>query len=157
MDGSNQDLHTRKQDRHDVNAAIPPGFLIESTDKGKRWDPTSNANYYEFDRNSQSFLPYTKGLPINWLYFEGQWGDAQLPRTTRGQYGLFGQYKYTSGPQGPIFKKLDREEMCAKGCAIQTTPLDKTSDNEIKAAIERAWTEFDEKGAAVLEKVLKLL
>ncbi|KAI5301654.1 hypothetical protein KEM56_001495 [Ascosphaera pollenicola] len=146
-----------KQDRHDVNAAIPPGFLIEQTDKGKRWDTVSNAHYYEFNRVQQSLSAYTDGTPVNWLYFKGQWGDAQLPKGTKGQFGLFGQYKYSSGPQGPIYKKLDRETMCIKGCTVQTSPLNKTSDSAIEAAMEKALTEFDEKGASIIEKILKAL
>lgn len=45
---------------------------------------------------------------MNWLYFEGRWGDDALP----GGPEFFGQAKWTGGPTGPKFKSLVREKVC---------------------------------------------
>ncbi|KAI5292636.1 hypothetical protein KEM55_007662, partial [Ascosphaera atra] len=145
-----------KQDRHDVNPLIPPGFLIDTTDKGHKWDPTGNAYFYKFDNATQSFTPYRRSYPVNWLYFQGHWGDNRLPKGTKGQVEMFGQYKYDTGPTGPFFKNLGRQEMCAKGCEIQWDEIKKSADEQIDAARAKAETEFKEKGAEILKDVLSL-
>ncbi|KAI5285531.1 hypothetical protein KEM54_000494 [Ascosphaera aggregata] len=156
--GSHANYATQgKQDRHEVNSAIPPGFLIDTTDRGKRWDTITNARYYEFDRVHQSLSAYVESDPVNWLLFNGLWGDATLPKEAKGQISLFGQNKYSAGPQGPIFKKLDREQMCINGCSVQSTALKQPNESAIDAAIKKTQTEFDEKGDQILENVLKWL
>jgi hypothetical protein len=76
---------------------LPAGFVVDHTDKGVLWDPKLSAYSYSYDAATQTFTPYDPTTPVNWLYFNGQWGDPQLP----GGPGIFGQYKYTDGPNGP--------------------------------------------------------
>ncbi|EFR02498.1 vacuolar protein sorting protein 62 [Nannizzia gypsea CBS 118893] len=48
----------------------------------------------------------------------GRWGDEQLPDNTPGQVELFGQRKYTTGPNGPMFKELVRDKICPSGVKL---------------------------------------
>ncbi|KAI1926336.1 hypothetical protein LOZ65_002567 [Ophidiomyces ophidiicola] len=91
---------------------IPIGILIDECDEGNLWDPTLSAFTYKYDRASQKFKAFDTMTPVNWLNFDGLWGDKQLPDSTEGQINLFGQRKYTSGPNGPKFKGLDRNDIC---------------------------------------------
>jgi hypothetical protein len=45
---------------------------------------------------------------VNWLNFFGQWCDEQYQSSYSGQYDVFGQYRYSSGPTGPEAKDLNR-------------------------------------------------
>ncbi|OJI85831.1 hypothetical protein ASPTUDRAFT_55436 [Aspergillus tubingensis CBS 134.48] len=87
---------------------LPFGFVMDYTDRGTLWDPIANANAYSFDAASQTFQPYDRRYPVNWLEFNGQWGDDALP----GGPELFGQAKYSAGPNGPKFKHLVRSTVC---------------------------------------------
>lgn len=53
-----------------------------------------------------------EGTPVNYLYFEGQWGDDQFPSDKAGQEEFHGYVKWIGGPQGPLFKHLDRPDVC---------------------------------------------
>ncbi|PGH12667.1 hypothetical protein AJ79_04167 [Helicocarpus griseus UAMH5409] len=93
---------------------LPGGLLEDETDKGLLWDPLLSTYSYSYDNQTEKFTPYDPAnAPVNYLYFDGQWGDQQLPDGAEGQVNLFGQRKYTSGPNGPKFKKLDREKVCS--------------------------------------------
>lgn len=87
---------------------LPFGFVMDYTDKGTLWDPIANAYAYSFDAASQTFQPYDRRYPVNWLEYNGQWGDDALP----GGPELFGQAKYSAGPNGPKFKHLVRSTVC---------------------------------------------
>jgi hypothetical protein len=102
--------HDRDRDHdHTIpHLNLPAGFVVDHTDKGVLWDPTLSAYSYSYDAATQSFTPYNTDTPVKWLEFNGQWGDAQLP----GGPGIFGQYKYTDGPNGPKFKDLVRTKVC---------------------------------------------
>lgn len=53
---------------------------------------------------------------MNWLYFLGKWGDNQYQGSYPGQYALFGQYRYSGGPTGPVDKDLNRgKTTCPSG------------------------------------------
>lgn len=98
---------------HTIPGLDPPfGLLVDQTDDGALWDPTLNAYRYTYDPASKKFTACDADTPVNWLQFDGQWGDEQLPDDWEGQVELFGQRKYTSGPNGPKFKGLDRKKMC---------------------------------------------
>ncbi|PGH26640.1 hypothetical protein AJ80_01585 [Polytolypa hystricis UAMH7299] len=94
------------------NFNLPAGFLEDETDRGILWDPLFNAYHFSYDTATGKFTPYDSNTPVQWLYFEGRWGDKQLPDNAEGQVNIFGQRKYTSGPTGPKFKSLDREKVC---------------------------------------------
>ncbi|RVD90437.1 uncharacterized protein DFL_001402 [Arthrobotrys flagrans] len=102
--------------RHDhtiPNFNLPGAFfLVDDTNKGVLWDPTLSAYYYKFDAGTNSFTSYNPASPVNWLYFKGKWGDQQYPKEHEGQYILFGQARYSSGPTGPLGKELQRKDVC---------------------------------------------
>jgi hypothetical protein len=86
--------------------------LIDLADRGQIWDPVKPAYYYKYDPQEQKFAaadPET--TPIDWLYFNGQWGDKQYPDSDPRQKVVpyFGLKKVTDGPNGPQFKHLVRK------------------------------------------------
>ncbi|KAH8690490.1 hypothetical protein BGW36DRAFT_439623 [Talaromyces proteolyticus] len=87
------------------------GLVVDYTSNGTLWDPTGNYYAYSYDNSSAKFTAYDSSYPVNWLYFNGQWGDAQVANQT----GLFGEYKYVGGPNGPKFKDLVRTNVCPDG------------------------------------------
>ncbi|OOF90832.1 hypothetical protein ASPCADRAFT_58511 [Aspergillus carbonarius ITEM 5010] len=87
---------------------LPVGPVMDYTNRGLLWDPIVSAYAYSFHASSQMFQPYDLRYPVNWLEFNGQWGDDALP----GGPELFGQAKYTAGPNGPKFKQLVRSNVC---------------------------------------------
>ena len=53
--------------------------------------------------------------PIDWLAFNGHWGDKQYPDNDPDQscfLGIDALCKYTNGPTGPAFKQLQRKKVC---------------------------------------------
>ncbi|KAF9889795.1 hypothetical protein FE257_006885 [Aspergillus nanangensis] len=106
---------TGKHDHSIPNLNLPFGFVVDYTDKGRLWDPLSSAYAYHYDAGNQTFQPYDASYPVNWLNFNGQWGDDAIP----GGPGLFGQAKFAAGPNGPKFKHLVRTEVCpSKPCQV---------------------------------------
>ncbi|OJJ34138.1 hypothetical protein ASPWEDRAFT_52428 [Aspergillus wentii DTO 134E9] len=94
---------------------LPAGFVVDHTEQGVLWDPTLSAYAYRYDPSEATFQPYDSSHPVNWLNFNGQWGDDALP----GGPELVGQKKYAAGPNGPKFKSLDREQVCpSKPCIV---------------------------------------
>ncbi|KAE8354262.1 hypothetical protein BDV28DRAFT_164363 [Aspergillus coremiiformis] len=93
---------------------LPNGLIVDRTDTGTLWDPILGAYGYEYDASEKTFQPYDIGYPVNWLNFNGQWGDDALP----GGPELFGQKKYAAGPNGPKFKTLVREKVCPNNPCI---------------------------------------
>ena len=91
---------------------LPAGPLEDFTSQGALWDPTLNAYIFVYSVSGNSFTPYSSSTPVNWLYFNGQWGDQQLPDSASGQYVIFGQAKYGGGPTGPLDKDLGRSDVC---------------------------------------------
>lgn len=67
---------------------------------------------YSYNNATEKFKPYDANTPTNYLYFDGRWGDEQLPDDAEGQIVLFGQRKYVSAPEGVKFKGLVREKVC---------------------------------------------
>lgn len=100
---------------------IPADLLItDHTSAGPLYDSVQSSYFYSYDNSTQAFTPYDSSTPTNWITFEGQWGDAQLPSNAPGQVILFGQAKYSGGPNGPMFKDLGRTTVCSgvKTCVI---------------------------------------
>ncbi|KAK3365502.1 hypothetical protein B0T24DRAFT_635988 [Lasiosphaeria ovina] len=106
---------------------LPFKMLKDITDKGPLWDPTLNnyAYWYDYEagwaeeknptgQNRTSLAPASSNpdAPTSWFHFKGYWGDDILPLSDKRQWRLFGEYHYTDGPLGPVFKKLDRNKVC---------------------------------------------
>lgn len=54
-------------------------------------------------------------VPVDFLSFLGQWGDKQYPKSDPRQVDFLDlgvEFKYTDGPNGVIFKGLNRREVC---------------------------------------------
>ncbi|OKL62729.1 hypothetical protein UA08_01899 [Talaromyces atroroseus] len=92
---------------HDHTINLPFGPVNDNASNGTLWDPTGNYYAYSYDNMRNSFTPHDSGYPVNWLYSNGQWGDMQLA----GPDGVFAEYKYTGGPNGPKFKHLVRSNV----------------------------------------------
>ncbi|KAF2757580.1 hypothetical protein EJ05DRAFT_511370 [Pseudovirgaria hyperparasitica] len=88
------------------------GVLTDYTDKGPKWDPTKAAYFYKYDLASQVFTPYESSSPVAYLNYNGRWGDQEYPEDDPRQFNLFGNPRYSSGPNGPKFKSLDRKKIC---------------------------------------------
>ncbi|KAK2775437.1 hypothetical protein FQN52_004007 [Onygenales sp. PD_12] len=91
---------------------LPGGLLEDETDAGILWDPLLSAYAYSYDNATGKFTPFDARWPVQYLYFDGRWGDQQLPDDAEGQENVFGQRKYVSAPNGPKFKGLVREKVC---------------------------------------------
>lgn len=130
---------------------LPFNLLKDVTDRGPLWDPAKNTYSYWYDyvqdlddgldldddldgevdllsahrhANSTSLLPTSENpdAPTSWFHFAGTWGDQVYPLSDRRQWRLFSQYHYVTGPLGPKFKRLGREELCiTDGCRILET------------------------------------
>lgn len=87
---------------------LPTGLIVDHTDRGTLWDPVQSAYAYSYDTSSQEFTAYDSSYPVNYLEFNGRWGDDKLP----GQPEIFGESKYMAGPNGPKFKELVRSSVC---------------------------------------------
>ncbi|PYI14886.1 hypothetical protein BO99DRAFT_369416 [Aspergillus violaceofuscus CBS 115571] len=107
------------------NFNLPTGLIVDYTDRGVLWDPTLNGYAYSYDATNKKFQPYYSKYPVNWLEYNGQWGDDALP----GGPELFGQAKYTGGPNGPKFKHIVRSEVCPKSPCL-VLPFRIWSDGE---------------------------
>jgi hypothetical protein len=93
--------------------------LVDYTNDGYLWDPTLSAYYASVTFPSGTtpvFAAFDSITPVNWLNFVGQWGDEQYQSSYPGQYDVFGQYRYSSGPTGPEDKDLNRGDgTCPSG------------------------------------------
>ena len=57
--------------------------------------------------------------PVGWFHYLGKWGDEVYSLADIRQWRLFGQYHYVTGPEGPLFKYLERRQMCGnKKCRV---------------------------------------
>jgi hypothetical protein len=60
---------------------------------------------------------------VNYLYFEGKWGDDERLTEMEGQENFHGFKKWTGGPEGPLNKHLDRKDVCLPGreCLVRSS------------------------------------
>jgi hypothetical protein len=93
---------------------LPGGVLHDETDRGPLWDPAKNmySYVYNYQTDHLSTTELTPEAPIGWFYFAGHWGDKFYPLSDPRQYRFVGQYHYVTGPLGPRFKNLGRQEIC---------------------------------------------
>lgn len=115
--GSHANYATAGTHDHTIpNLNLPRGFLEDQCDQGTLWDPTLSAYYYSFDAGSQKFTAYDSSSPTAWLSYNGQWGDQEYPKSDPRQHfilpGVDATAKFTSGPNGPLFKQLNRTNVC---------------------------------------------
>ena len=93
---------------------------------------TANYRGFWYDVSSQQFSLATgagEGASesaqegVSWLSWLGAWGDEQPPTSSSGQYCIFGECRYTSGPTGPVAKNLGRTAVCEdeSDCTIKTS------------------------------------
>ncbi|KAL2064657.1 hypothetical protein VTL71DRAFT_3795 [Oculimacula yallundae] len=107
-----------------ADGLIPAHIVYDRTQQGKLWDPTLSAYYYTYSISNKTFTPTPiagEETPVNYLYFNGRWGDDQFPLSKKGQEEFHGYSKWIAGPQGPWFKSLDRVDVCLPGreCVIR--------------------------------------
>ncbi|KAF3922240.1 hypothetical protein ABW20_dc0101420 [Dactylellina cionopaga] len=102
-----------KHDHTIPNFNLPfPVALVDDTNAGVLWDPVLSAYFYKFNSGSNTVTPYDAATPVNWLYFNGKWGDQQYPTSHPNQYVIFGQARFGGGPTGPLSKELQRNNVC---------------------------------------------
>jgi hypothetical protein len=94
----------------DIN--LPSGLIEDHTDKGARFDPVANTWFYKWDADAEVISPYDDSTPSAFLNYDGQWGDEEYPDSDPRQDSFFGVAKYGSGPNGPKFKQLNRDDVC---------------------------------------------
>ncbi|KAH8593002.1 hypothetical protein B0O99DRAFT_516521 [Bisporella sp. PMI_857] len=111
-----------RHDLHEQNEKVPNNIAYDHTSSGHLWDPMLSAYYYTYSMDTQKLTPAKGDMPVNYLYFEGRWGDQEYGDEVEGQELFRGYHKWTGGPQGPIFKHLDRRGVClprVKRCIIK--------------------------------------
>lgn len=94
--------------------ALPWGILKDVTDEGPLWDPAQNVRSFVYDYRNDALRAsqLDPDAPTEWFHFAGRWGDKYYPLGDKRQYRLVGEYHYVSGPEGPKFKKLGRQQIC---------------------------------------------
>ncbi|CCC70142.1 hypothetical protein NCAS_0E00720 [Naumovozyma castellii] len=99
------------QHSHDVPFFFMP--LSDFTDRGPMWDPALNFYGYVYN-GTHAMAKNKKSMEVgtDWLFFDGKWGDRQLPARDPRQKWCPAQWKYIDGPTGPLFKHLDRISLC---------------------------------------------
>ncbi|KAL9053966.1 MAG: hypothetical protein Q9162_004456 [Coniocarpon cinnabarinum] len=118
----------------------PSPLQDHTDDQGNLWDPTKSAYFYSVtfpsgsaatDDSNPTFTaltsPNSQAGPTNWLNYNGQWGDDQIPDSDPRQMDtFFGVTRYVAGPNGPKFKQLRRAEVCTTGhdCVVKDVVLD---------------------------------
>ncbi len=117
------------------------GIISDSTNAGFAWDMSQNYRGYWYDVSTGEFSAAggtsTGGTEegdesASWLQWQGPWGDEQYTGSNHGQYCIFGECKYTSGPTGPVTKNLGRTAMCENesDCTIFTNIDDLTTQSK---------------------------
>lgn len=101
---------------HDIPSFMLFQPLYDKTDAGPIWDPSINIYAYMSD-GLDSVIPVNeaaKEIGSTWLHYKGHWGDKKLRSDDKRQKWSLFEYKYVSGPRGPLFKQLDRTYICGK-------------------------------------------
>jgi hypothetical protein len=112
-----------------LDEEIPENLVFDVTSQGRLWDPTLSAYYYTYSLEPEEITPAIEGTPVNYLYFSGKWGDKEYTDDNPEQSTFQSYHKWTSGPQGPLFKHWDRQTVCwplgedkdKGGCQVQTS------------------------------------
>ncbi|TQS37271.1 hypothetical protein Golomagni_02266 [Golovinomyces magnicellulatus] len=119
-------------DFHTINNRIPSHLAYDYTSLGRLWDPTLSAYFYTYNGTNTTsktspptpaktppqrigvFSPALSSYPTGFLYFNGQWGNQQLPADNKGQEEFHGFFKWSSGPKGVGWgdKVMMRDTVC---------------------------------------------
>ncbi|KAG9231273.1 hypothetical protein BJ875DRAFT_124338 [Amylocarpus encephaloides] len=101
---------------------LPGGPLQDYTSQGVVWDPTLNVYFYNYHAKNLTFGSIN-GSPLGAMYYRGQWGDAQYADEDERQKDFFGFKKFVGGPTGPVYKQLNRTNVCPIGreCIVRDT------------------------------------
>ncbi|KAI0206783.1 hypothetical protein F4808DRAFT_7176 [Astrocystis sublimbata] len=100
---------------------IAAGIVADTTDAGTPWDMTKNYRGYWYDTSNGKFTvaggastggSAEAGETTDWLLWQGAWGDQQYPNSYPGQYCIFSECHFVSGPTGPVAKNLGRTTVC---------------------------------------------
>jgi hypothetical protein len=121
------------------NFNLPGGVLEDHTDAGTLWDPLLSTWFYSYTPSSATFTPYDSATPVNWLYYQGRWGDQEYPESDKRQFKIFGQARYSSGPTGPRDKQLDRSNVCPENgntCILRTILVPRSGEMEEQVSKE---------------------
>ncbi|TID16844.1 hypothetical protein E6O75_ATG09610 [Venturia nashicola] len=108
--------------------------LNDHTGTGALWDPIKSAYWYNWSPPTKSpagpNIPATRDVanlglltpydasssPVGWFYFQGRWGDLRYKKDDPRQSNLLGLgWRYDSGPNGPAFKNLQRQNVSPDG------------------------------------------
>ncbi|KAI4522055.1 hypothetical protein K525DRAFT_223654 [Schizophyllum commune Loenen D] len=115
-DGSHANYATAGTQKYTI-----AGSLIEDhTDEGPFWDVALNYRGYWYNAGTYTAAggAGTGGAEqanegVDWLYWGGHWGDAQLPDDDPRQNCIFDiECHYVDGPTGPNSKNLGRTAVC---------------------------------------------
>uniref|UniRef100_A0A060SXM1 ARAD1A05192p n=1 Tax=Blastobotrys adeninivorans TaxID=409370 RepID=A0A060SXM1_BLAAD len=97
---------------------LPYYMLSDFTDRGPLWDPRENFLAYKFDGENVTFAngsePGREEKYGNWLAYEGTWGDKRLPHSDPRQKFHPFEWRYITGPLGPLEKNLMRTQVCQR-------------------------------------------
>ncbi|KAL3424065.1 vacuolar protein sorting-associated protein 62 [Phlyctema vagabunda] len=124
--GSHANYATKgKHDLADLEAQIPHNVAFDQTSVGAIWDPVLNAAYFTYSTKTKNFTAARTGEPEGFMYFDGRWGDMQYAEDDPVQMTYEqGFHKFTSGPNGPKFKSLDRDSICldsSRTCIVKSS------------------------------------
>lgn len=110
--GTHANYAASGQHSHDVPFFFMP--LSDFTDRGPMWDPAMNFYAYQFDGNGKVYPLGERetGIGTNWLFFKGCWGDKRLKWNDYRQKWCPVEWKFIDGPQGPLYKNLQRISLC---------------------------------------------
>lgn len=113
-EGSTQDEHGLDESTpYPVNTTVLDAQARRRASEGA---PASVGKRGEAVVEPVSLVPASSNpdAPTSWFHFEGPWGDELYGLGDERQWRLFGQYHYVSGPMGPKFKRLGRQNVCQK-------------------------------------------
>lgn len=88
------------------------------------------------------FTPSDPSFPTAWLHYLGAWGDQRYPDSDPRQVNFLNasiEWKYDSGPTGPLDKDLSRTGTCPGNASLCTTltALPATSGSSIPVTVTR--------------------
>jgi hypothetical protein len=123
-------------------------IINDFTSPGPLWDPILSAYYYTYTPTSVkngTFIPSDPSTPSAWLQYLGSWGDEQYPDSDPRQVNFENlniEWKYVSGPTGPIDKDLNRTGTCPGNASLCTTlsVLPATSGSGIPISVTRTYS-----------------
>jgi hypothetical protein len=115
------------------------------TSPGPLWDPSLSAYYYTFTPTSKFdgvFTSSDASFPTAWLHCLGGWSDQRYPDSDPRQVNFLNasiEWKYESGPTGPLDKDLNPYGHVSGNASLCTTltALPATSGSSIPVTVTR--------------------